>query len=120
MSVLKRWLVVVAVMVCTVLAMPRHSSAQGSTGAIARKVKDTTGAAVPGVTVEVASPALIEKVRTSVTDGQGNYKITELRPGLYTVTFTLGGFSTVRREGIELSAGFTAPVNAELKVGSVS
>jgi hypothetical protein len=120
MSVLKGWLVIVAAMVCAVLAMPGYSSAQGSTGAIAGNVKDTSGGAVPGVTVEVASPALIERVRTSVTDSQGNYKITELRPGIYTVTFTLGGFSSVRREGIELSAGFTAPVNAELKVGSVS
>ena len=101
------------------LLLPQTSVAQGGSGSIAGNVKDTTGGALPGVNVEVASPALIEKVRVTVSDGQGNYKITELRPGVYTVTFTLAGFSVVKREGIELSAGFTAPVNAELKVGSV-
>src|SRR5262245_19723433 len=90
-----------------------------TTGAIAGVVKDTTGAVLPGVTVEAASPALIEKVRTVVTDDQGNYKILELRPGTYTVTFSLAGFATVKREGIELTTGFTATANAELKVGSV-
>ena len=74
---------------------------------------------LPGVTVEAASPALIEKVRTAVTDGQGRYNIVDLRPGIYTVTFTLPGFSTFKREGIELSAGFTATVNAEMKVGAL-
>ena len=74
---------------------------------------------LPGVTVEAASPALIEKVRTGVTDGQGAYRIPDLRPGTYSVTFTLTGFSTVRREGIELTTSFTANVGAELKVGTV-
>src|SRR4051812_40740292 len=74
-----------------------------STGAIAGVVRDATGAVLPGVTVEAASPALIEKVRTVVTDAQGNYKIVDLRPGSYVVTFALPGFSTVKREGIELS-----------------
>jgi len=74
---------------------------------------------LPGVTVEAASPALIEKVRTAVTDDQGQYKIVDLRPGSYTVTFTLVGFSTVKREGIELTTGFTATANAELRVGSL-
>src|SRR5207247_1319983 len=64
-------------------------------------------------------PALIEKVRTVVTDSQGQYKILDLRPGTYTVTFTLPGFSTVRREGLELTTAFTATVNAELKVGTL-
>src|SRR6201999_4237905 len=96
---------------CILFAGARGVRAQGSTGSIAGNVKDTTGGALPGVTVEVSSPALIEKVRTAVTDDQGNYKITELRPGVYSVTFTLGGFSVIKREGIELSAGFTAPVN---------
>jgi hypothetical protein len=103
---------------CALMALPGQVSAQ-TTGSIAGNVKDTTGGTLPGVNVEVASPALIEKVRTAVTDEQGNYKITELRPGVYTVTFSLSGFSVVKREGIELSAGFTAPVNAELKVGSL-
>src|SRR5262249_21572362 len=62
---------------------------------------------------------LIEKARTVVTDGQGNYKLVDLRPGTYVVTFTLPGFTTMKREGIELSAGFTATVNADLKVGAV-
>src|SRR5436305_3501938 len=97
--------------------MPAAASAQSATtGAIAGVVKDTTGAVLPGVTVEAASPALIEKVRTVVTDDQGNYKIVDLRPGPYTVTFTLAGFSVVKREGLQMSSGFTANVNAELKV----
>ena len=88
-------------------------------GGIAGVVKDASGAVLPGVTVEAASPALIEKVRNVVTDGEGQYKIVDLRPGTYTVTFTLPGFSTFKREGIELSAGFTASINADLKVGSL-
>ena len=74
---------------------------------------------LPGVTVEAASPALIEKVRTVVTDDTGQYRIENLRPGAYVVTFTLVGFSTVQREGIELSGSFTATVSAELRVGSI-
>src|SRR5437867_1796171 len=98
------------------LLVPASTFAQGG---IAGVVKDTTGAVLPGVTVEAASPALIEKVRTVVSDGEGLYKIVDLRPGVYTVTFTLPGFSTVRREGVELTASFTATVNAEMRVGSV-
>ena len=94
-------------------------SQTASTGAIAGDVRDSTGAVLPGVTVEAASPALIEKVRTVVSDSQGQYKIVDLRPGTYSVTFTLPGFSGVKREGIELTTGFTAAVNAELRVGSV-
>ncbi|PYR29499.1 MAG: hypothetical protein DMF92_11595 [Acidobacteria bacterium] len=86
---------------------------------IAGAVSATSGAVLPGVTVEAASPALMEKVRTVVTVGLGQYKIIDLRPGLYTVSFTLPGFSTVKREGVELPAAFTATVNAELKVGTV-
>src|SRR5262245_32865468 len=86
---------------------------------IAGVVKDTSGAVLPGVTVEAASPVLIEKVRNTVTDDQGLFQIVDLRPGTYTVTFTLPGFTTVKREGIDLSASFTATVNAELKVGAV-
>src|SRR5437870_1941199 len=108
------WVVAVAF----VLFPPAAAWAQ--TGAIAGVVRDTTGAVLPGTTVEAASPALIEKVRTSVTDAQGQYKIVDLRPGVYTVTFTLTGFSTVKREGIELSAGFTANVSTELRVGDVT
>lgn len=86
---------------------------------IAGVVKDTSGGVMPGVTVEAASPALIEKVRTAVSDDHGQYKIVDLRPGTYTVTFTLTGFNTVKRAGIDLPANFTANVNAELKVGSL-
>jgi hypothetical protein len=89
-------------------------------GSIAGVVKDSSGAVLPGVTVEGASPALIEKTRTAVSDSAGQYKVEQLRPGVYAVTFTLAGFSTARHEGIEISAGFTAPVNASLKVGVVT
>jgi hypothetical protein len=90
------------------------------TGEIAGVVRDNSGGVLPGVTVEASSPALIEKVRTAQTDGQGLYKIVDLRPGVYTVTFTLTGFSTVRREGIELTTAFTATVNAEMQVGAIA
>jgi len=100
--------------------VPASALAQGQTGSIAGVVKDATGAVLPGVTVEVSSPALIEKTRTGVTDGEGAYKIINLRPGTYSVTFTLTGFSTVKREGIELTSAFTASVNADMKVGAVA
>src|SRR5437773_4599512 len=73
-----------------------------------------------GVTVEAASPGLIEKVRVVVTDAQGQYKIVDLRPGVYTVTFSLTGFSTVKREGIELTPNVTANVAAQLTVGDIA
>src|SRR5262249_59630747 len=97
-------------LVILVLATAPATQAQ----TIAGTVKDTTGLVMPGVNVEASSPALIEKVRTAVTDGAGQYKIVDLRPGTYTVTFTLQGFSTVLREGIELTTDFTANVSAEL------
>src|SRR5713226_3928611 len=100
------------------LVAPALAHAQGTSG-IAGVVKDTTGAVMPGVTVEASSPALIERVRSVVTDSEGQYKILDLRPGTYSVTFALVGFSTVKRDGIELSAGFTGSVNAELRVGSL-
>ena len=99
---------------------PSASGAQTGTGSIAGTVRDATGAVLPGVTVEAFSPALIEKVRTGDTDASGQYKIIELPPGVYTVTFTLTGFSSVRREGIELTTGFTATVNTEMRVGSIA
>src|SRR5204862_5717875 len=94
------------------------SAPQGS--GIAGTVRDSQGLALPGVTVEAASPALIERTRSVTTDGEGRYSIVDLRPGLYTVTFSLEGFSTVKREGIELGAGFTAAVNISLAVGAIS
>jgi hypothetical protein len=96
--------------------VPAAAYAQAS---IAGVVKDTSGAVLPGVTVEASSPALIEKVRSVVTDGSGQFRIENLRPGAYTVTFTLPGFATVKREGIQLTGEFVATVNADLRVGGV-
>src|SRR5687768_16775263 len=96
--------------------VPDIASAQG---AIAGIVRDTSGGVLPGVTVEAASPALIEKVRAVVTDGTGQYRITDLRPGTYTVTFTLPGFSVVRREGVVLGGEATFQVNADMRVGAL-
>jgi hypothetical protein len=94
-------------------------SQDGSSATIAGLVRDASGGVLPGVTVEASSPALIEKARSVVTDNDGRFRIIELRPGLYTVTFTLQGFTTLRREGVELTTGFTATVNADLGVGAV-
>jgi hypothetical protein len=91
-----------------VLFMPDAVYAQAS---ITGVVRDTSGAVLPGVTVEASSPALIEKVRSVVTDGNGQYRIIDLRPGAYTVTFRLSGFSTIRRENIELTGSFVASVD---------
>src|SRR5262249_42409341 len=113
-----RKLYVVAAFLIAVLLGASAAHAQ-TTGSIAGAVKDATGAVLPGVTVEVASPALIEKTRSAVTDGSGQYKITDLRPGTYSVTFTLPGFAIVKREGIDLSAGFTASINGEMRVGGL-
>src|SRR5204863_626472 len=96
--------------------LPAAASAQS---AIAGVVKDTSGAVLPGVTVEAASDVLIEKSRSVTTDGQGAYRIVDLRPGVYVVTFTLPGFQTFKRDGLELPANFTASVNADLKVGAL-
>jgi hypothetical protein len=82
-------------------------------------VRDTSGAVLPGVTVEAASPALIEKVRTVVTDGTGQYRIIDLRPGVYSLTFTLPGFTAVRRDAIELSGTQTATIPIEMRVGTL-
>ena len=105
--------------VLVLLALPSTGLAQAS-ASIAGVVRDSSGAVLPGVTVEASSPALIEKTRTTVTDGAGQYRIEQLRGGVYTVTFTLTGFQTVRREGVELTGSFAATVNAELKVGAVA
>jgi hypothetical protein len=83
------------------------------------QVRDESGGVLPGVTVEVASPVLIQKTKSAVTDDQGRYIIVDLRPGMYRVTFTLTGFTTVAREGVELPANFVATINADLKVGSL-
>jgi hypothetical protein len=106
----------ILVLVAVALACPTLASAQG---AIAGLVKDASGAVLPGVTVEAASPALIEKVRSVVSDGGGQYQIVNLPPGAYTVTFTLPGFNALKRDGIELTGNFTATVNGELRVGAL-
>ena len=103
-----------------VLSMLPAAAIAQSGSAIAGVVKDTTGAVLPGVTIEASSPALIEKARTVVTDAAGQYKIINLVPGDYTVTFSLSGFSTVKRDAIVLTASFTATVNAELRVGALA
>jgi len=106
--------------VMCLLLLPTATSAQGTSAAsIAGVVRDPSGGVLPGATVEVASPALIEKVRTTVTDAQGQYRIIELRSGTYTLTVTLPGFSTFKREGLELPPSFTATVNIELRVGAL-
>ncbi len=88
--------------------------------AISGVVRDSSGAILPGVNVEAASPALIEKSRTVVTDGNGQYRIIDLEPGTYSVTFTLSGFTTVKREGIELTGAGVTTINADLPVGAVA
>src|SRR5262245_39498603 len=105
---------IVVVLTCSLL-LPTVAFAQAS---ITGVVRDTSGAVLPGVTVEATSPALIEKTRSVVTDGTGQYRIVDLRPGLYTVTFSLNGFSTVKREGVELIGSFVATVNTDISVGT--
>ena len=95
--------------------MASHSAAFAQ-AALSGVVKDTSGAVLPGVTVEAASPALIEKVRTAVTDSTGRYRIENLQPGAYSVTFTLAGFVTVKREGVNVSG--TGVVNADTRRGA--
>ena len=101
-----------------ILTLATTAFAQASS-AIAGIVRDPSGAVLPGVTVEVSSPALIERTRSAVSDEQGQYRIVGLVPGLYSVTFTLPGFSAFKRDGIDLPNNFTANVNAELRVGGI-
>jgi len=103
------------VLACLLVA---HSTAWAQ-ATIAGLVRDTSGAVLPGVTVEAASPALIEKVRSTVTDGAGRYRIEDLRPGTYTVTFTLPSFATVKRDGLIVSGSAVIAVDADMRVGGV-
>ncbi len=105
--------------VMTFVSLLGVSASARAQSAIAGVVEDASNAALPGVTVVASSPALIEKSRSTVTDSSGQYKIVDLRPGTYTVTFTLSGFRTVQRESIELTASFTAAVNATMSVGEL-
>jgi hypothetical protein len=97
--------------------LPASAFAQAS---IAGSTRDTSGAAVPGVTVEATSPALIERVRTAVSDDRGIFRIVNLPPGTYAVTFALSGFNQVKRDGIELTGSFTAQVDAVMAVGGLT
>ena len=101
----------------TALLFLTFMSAANAQSAIAGVVRDASGAVLPGVSVEAASPALIEGARAVVTDAAGGYRIENLRPGEYVVTFSLTGFRTVRREGIVLPTSFTAQLNTELSLG---
>ena len=113
---MRRVVLCTALLWAAIFLLPGTSRAQV---AIAGVVKDTTGAVLPGVTVEASSPALIEKARSVVTDTAGQYKIVDLSPGAYEVTFTLPGFKTVHRTGIVLEGTFTAQVNPDMQVGAV-
>ena len=105
------------IVLTSVALMPATVFAQAS---IVGTVRDASGAVLPGVTVEASSPALIEKARSVVTNGVGQYSIEDLRPGTYTVSFSLSGFTTIKREGVQLAGSFIATVNADLKVGGVA
>ena len=106
--------VVFAALVCLFGAAPAYAQS-----AIAGVVRDGSGAVLPGVTIEAASPALIEQSRLAITDGSGQYKIIDLRPGTYTVSFIFPGFLTTKREGLELPSDFTATIDATMKVGAL-
>ena len=113
MSLLRKlWL-----LVGIVTLLPAVAVAQVSLAGVA---KDSSGAVLPGVSVEAASPALIEKTRSAITDGTGQYQIVDLRPGTYSVTFTLSGFSVVKRDGVELAGAGVVTINADMKVGNVA
>ena len=112
---LSSWLIVFAALLTPVSAAAQGALARGT---LTGTVRDVSGAVLPGVTVEAASPALIEKTRTAVTDSAGVYRIVSLDPGTYSLTFTLAGFSQVKRENIELIGSATLTIPVELKVGS--
>ncbi len=114
-----RWLLLLAVMVGSVF-VPAPASAQGVvTASITGVVRDASGAVLPGVTVEAASAVLIEKARVAVSDGTGRYQIINLLPGTYTVTYSLAGFSTVKRDALQLSGSAVATVDIEMRLGSL-
>jgi hypothetical protein len=114
---MKRALATSAVTLLCLAFLPAAAYAQASVTGV---IKDSSGGVLPGVTVEASSPALIEKSRTAISDGSGQYQITQLLPGTYTITFTLQGFNTFKRDGLELSGTFVATVNADMKVGELT
>ena len=120
MKIITRLLSLALVVLCTFGIWSSNAFAQGAVQAsIAGVVRDTSGAVLPGVTIEASSPVLIEKSRTAVSDETGRYRIIALNQGTYTVTFTLAGFNTVRREEIVLSGSLTATIDIEMRVGSL-
>src|SRR5205814_8588927 len=110
------WISRIALALVSIVVLPIALFAQGAIGG---SVKDSTGAVLPGVTVEAASDALIERTRSVTTDAGGQYLIVNLRPGTYVVTFTLAGFKSLKREGLILTGTATLPVSVELAVGAV-
>ena len=115
-----KWFGAALMVASAMFILPTDARAQSSTtGAIAGTVKDSSGGVLPGVVVEASSPALIEKTRSVVTDDHGEYKIVDLRPGAYSVSFTLSGFKTVRRDGLQLNTGVTLPVSIVMSVGEL-
>src|SRR5947207_1584012 len=112
-----RWASKAVLILMAALLLPSIASAQGS---LTGTVRDESGAVLPGVTVEASSPALIEKIRTALTDGAGQYRITGLNPGTYSLTFRLSGFNFVKREGIELSGTATLTIPIDMRVGALA
>jgi hypothetical protein len=109
------WRLVLVALVLLAVSVPAFAQETS----IAGTARDSNGGVLPGVTVVVASPAMIEKTRTTVTDGNGQYRITNLVPGMYTVTFTLTGFNTFVRQDVAVNAEVTVAVNAEMKLGAI-
>ena len=116
---MKVWRIAATAVALAFALAPAAARGQGANSTITGVVRDTSGAVLPGVTVEAASPALIEKVRSTVSDSEGLYRIVDLRPGEYAVTFSLAGFKTFKRDGMMLPASFTATVNGEMAVGTL-
>src|SRR5688572_16526002 len=115
-SRIHKHLLLAALIACAAVLLPTIAYAQAQ---IVGQVRDESGGVLPGVTVEAASPAIIEKVRTAVTDDQGRYRIEALRPGIYRLTFSLTGFSTVARENIDVPSEVVVTINADMKVGAL-
>jgi hypothetical protein len=107
----------IVVVLSWLVILPASAYAQASISGV---VKDVSGAVLPGVTIEASSPVLIEKSRSAVTDGTGQYRIPDLLPGSYTVTFTLSGFATLKRDGVEVAGGGVTTISEALRVGNVS
>src|SRR3954467_3605909 len=105
------------VLFLSLVLLPASAFAQAT---IAGVVRDSSGAVLPGVTIEVSSAALIEKVRTATTDSTGQYRLTQLPPGTYSMTVTLTGFTSIKRDGIEVTGSGVVPINIAMRVGAVA